>query len=471
MVRREPLFNGSAGSDPLKQFTTNPLFQERPMSAQSVSPLAIRLIVSFVVAILGTIFLVSSPLEAQQPPEKKKEQPKGAPDSPEEWRAKQEEALAKQKEALAKIKQKLEKIDPGDDELRKLLKERSTVAIRRFDLASTRLGITVNPIIGAPRYVLFDPYRGAIVAALELLESPADQIPLVEGLVSDAKLLEDDVRSAVKSGLANPENLEEARDQRMRVEVLLIKTKRKQNPEFGDSELRKLFEEMVKCAKQEYKLIKARGNLVPDKSIWLDSLLACQRREVEYYLELRKSPEDQIPLIKESLKKAQELDKNFDDGMKQNLALPQDVQKALGNRLEVEILFAKTTRKMIPQKPEPSDEDLRLLLTKRCRCAKEQYELTRARPDIVPDKSFWLRDLLECKHLVLPYALELAQSPAEKEAAIMGVLDDVKELESYFTALADGGLAIPHDVEFARDKRLELEILLAKTKRAAKSEK
>jgi hypothetical protein len=100
------------------------------MSAQSNSPSAIRLIVPFVVVVVGTILLVPNPLEAQQPPEQKKERPKAAPDP--------------QEEALAKIKQKLEKIDPSDDELRKLLKERWTIAIRRYDLAKDGLDLNVG---------------------------------------------------------------------------------------------------------------------------------------------------------------------------------------------------------------------------------------------------------------------------------------------------------------------------------------
>ena len=47
-------------------------------------------------------------------------------------------------------------------------------------------------------------------------------------------------------------------------------------------------------------------------------------------------------------------------------------------------------------------------------------------------------------------------------------MNEAKNLERNFADRVERGFAFPQDLEFVRDQRLELEILLVKTKRAAK---
>jgi hypothetical protein len=311
--------------------------------------------------------------------------------------------------------------------------------------------------------------RGAVMAGLNLLESPADQILLVEGLLSDAKVRE---KSATSSAEIYKDTIavQNARDQRMRMEVLLIRTKRKQHPEYGESELRKLFEELVECAKEQHKLLEQGQAMTYLGPLWLERFLACNERQLDYNLELRRSPEDQLPLIQESLNGVRELEKNLRDSVLQGIRFPEEYEKARGRRLELEVLLAKTTRKKDPQKPVPSEEELHKLLAERVSSAKAQYDRTRAREHL-PNTAFWIRELLECRHHALPYALELADSPAKKEAAIRADLEEVKKLETDIAERVKVHWTHPPDLELVREWRLELEVLLVRTKGAAKSDK
>jgi hypothetical protein len=116
--------------------------------------------------------------------------------------------------------------------------------------------------------------------------------------------------------------------------------------EQGDDELRKLLKERYSCALVEYELSSRVLDFVPDKSVWLDKLISAHRMMVKTALELLTSPEEQVLILDEFLRKAIELDKNLRDRTDRGLAMPQDYARAHGIRLDAEIALLKAKRKI-----------------------------------------------------------------------------------------------------------------------------
>ncbi|HLW64082.1 MAG TPA: hypothetical protein VKS79_02105 [Gemmataceae bacterium] len=405
-------------------------------------------------------------IEAQQPGAKK-EQPKPV--------------FLPQDEGLHKLYAKLEKLDPGNDQLRKLQIERWNRSLQRYDLARAKLGTDFSPLPA-----IYECYRNALMAALELTDSPAEQISLLEQLVVDAKRQEDDIRIMVDAkrqegggrimvnGIFRslPQYLEEARDRRLGFEILLLKVKRKADPNYGDAELRKLHEDMLACAKKEYDLIKAPTSLVGDTSTWVQELLTCHRRLLDCGLELSQSSEEKLALINASLKEAREPETAWGDRLKKPWLQPYDEQNVLVHRLDLEILLAEINQASNPNAPESGQTDLAKLLKVRLRAAKEAGDIFKARRgNSLGGYPLWLQLFLEFRRKSLVYALEAAPRDADREATIRSVTNEMIDLEQDFERQVKVHQALPQSLELVRDQRLEFEILIAKSKRAAKAEK
>jgi hypothetical protein len=134
------------------------------------------------------------------------------------------------------------------------------------------------------------------------------------------------------------------------LEVLAKITKRLVAVEDGDDELRKLLKERVKMALAQYALTRAREDIVPDKSAWLDTLITAHRKAVETALELLTSPEEQALILESLLWAAIDVEQNFKDRVDRFLALPQDYYGVRGYRLDVEIALVKVKRKIKSEK-------------------------------------------------------------------------------------------------------------------------
>jgi hypothetical protein len=130
------------------------------------------------------------------------------------------------------------------------------------------------------------------------------------------------------------------------LEALAKIKKRLVTVEDGDDELRKLLKERIKMALDQYLLVRAREDIVPDKTVWLDTLITSHRKMVETALELLTSPEEQALILDPLLRAAIELEYNFKDRFERGLALPQDHRGARGYRLDVEIALVKVKRKI-----------------------------------------------------------------------------------------------------------------------------
>jgi hypothetical protein len=127
-------------------------------------------------------------------------------------------------ELPALLKAEPVKVDPKDDELRKLLKERYNEALAEIDERSRRvLGILETPdtLLGAAeRFVR---------AGLELSGKPADQVALLEKYVEFAKAVEQAVDVRIKAGVRNftKGDLHQAKYARADAEVQLLRAKEK----------------------------------------------------------------------------------------------------------------------------------------------------------------------------------------------------------------------------------------------------
>jgi hypothetical protein len=448
------------------------------MYAKRFSHASTRPVVVSGLAILGLVLCLPAQLQAQQVVEKKKDQPKPA--------------ATPQDEGLNKIKAKLETVNPGNDEVRKLQIERWKVALRRYDQLPALLEIDPNPapavrdqIHPAVRNLIHECYGNALMAALELIDSPTEQNSLLEELINDAKLQEDDARDSIRIGFALPQDLEEARNRRMSFELLLLKAKRKADPNYGSAELRKLYQELLACAKAEYNLAKARKHVIDvtgDGSAWVQQLITCNRRQLDYGLELSQSSEEKLALINVSLKEARELEADLIDRAKKGWRGQRyDPINAQVHRLDLEILLAQINHASNPNTPERSQNELAKLLMSRLLAAKQAEELIKEgapfTDDRVPDAPLigltsGIQRLFDIRRNLLVFALQSDQREANGDAIIKSIMVKTKDIESNLEREAKNGPRLTSlALDFVRDQRLQFEILIAKSKQAAKAKK
>jgi hypothetical protein len=130
-----------------------------------------------------------------------------------------------QLEALAKIKQRFVTAEQGDDELRKLLKERYRCALEEFELTRRREDIVFDKGVWLDQ--LISSHRKMVETALELLNLPEEQAQILDDLLRNAIELDKNFRERVQRGLALPQDAERAHGHRLDVETALLKVKRK----------------------------------------------------------------------------------------------------------------------------------------------------------------------------------------------------------------------------------------------------
>jgi hypothetical protein len=115
-------------------------------------------------------------------------------------------------------------VDPKDDDLRKLLKERYNEAIAELGERSRRvLGILETPD------TLLAAAERVVRAGLELSDKPADQMALLEKYVEFAKSVERAVDQRVKAGIMNltKGDLHQTKYARVDAEIQLLRAKEK----------------------------------------------------------------------------------------------------------------------------------------------------------------------------------------------------------------------------------------------------
>src|SRR5262249_19145583 len=85
----------------------------------------------------------------------------------------------------------------------------------------------------------------------------------------------------------------------------------------------------------------------------LEQMLACSRRRAEVALELFPNPEDQVRSLQRLFEDAKALEMTVENRYRSGGvagALPQDVERARGARLDVEIMLVKAKQKEKPAK-------------------------------------------------------------------------------------------------------------------------
>src|SRR5262245_23170596 len=123
----------------------------------------------------------------------------------------------------------------------------------------------------------------------------------------------------------------------------------------GDDELRKLLKERYNAASREYAMLDLRKDIDPLATL-LEQMLACGRRRAEVALEIYPKPEDQVRTLQRLLDEAKKLEMVIENRFRAGGiagALPQQVEKARGARLDVEIMLVKAKRKAAPAEAKP----------------------------------------------------------------------------------------------------------------------
>lgn len=303
------------------------------------------------------------------------------------------------------------KPEPGDDELRKLLKERHNAATREYAIYNSR--IEIDPLAWILEQMLACNRRRAEVA-LELFSKPEDQVRILQTLFDEAKKLETVVENRFRAGGvagALSVDVEKARGGRLDVEIMLVKAKRLAKPasppvpggdkpkplaseptaapppgdlkkaqerirleieklgkviesskqlenEFlkpdpGDDELRKLLKERYSVATREYTIPPRTRREIDPLSPFLNGLCTSSRRRSEIALELFPKPDDQVGILEGLLAQAKQTELVVQNRIRMggmSGVLPHDYEKVLGARLDVEIMLAKAKRSVSPPK-------------------------------------------------------------------------------------------------------------------------
>ena len=123
-------------------------------------------------------------------------------------------------------------------------------------------------------------------------------------------------------------------------------------PEANDDELRKLLKERYNVATREYAIYMSRLDIDP-LAHFQEQLFACCRRRAEVAQEIFAKPDDQIQILKKLLDEAKNLEMVFvkrNQGAGIGAVMPQDVERARGARLDVEIMLVKAKQKAKPAK-------------------------------------------------------------------------------------------------------------------------